>query len=32
MSYILSPDQVQSWHLHEGVEGKLMAQGRNMTG
>ena len=32
MSYILSPDQVESWHLHEGVEGKLMAQGRNMTG
>jgi quercetin dioxygenase-like cupin family protein len=32
MSYILRPDQVESWPLHEGVEGKLMAKGQNMTG
>ena len=32
MSYVLSPEQVESWTLHEKVEGKLMAKGQYMTG
>lgn len=32
MSYVRSPEQVESWPLHENVEGKLIVEGQNMTG
>lgn len=31
MSYVLKPDRVEGWLIHEGVESKLVAEGVNMT-
>jgi quercetin dioxygenase-like cupin family protein len=32
MEYIKNPEEVKGWVIHEGVEGKVVAEGRNMTG
>jgi quercetin dioxygenase-like cupin family protein len=31
MQYVKNPEHVEGWALHEGVEGKLVAEGQNMT-
>lgn len=32
MEYVISPDSVEAWQIHEGVTAKLVALGEKMTG
>jgi quercetin dioxygenase-like cupin family protein len=31
MAFVINPDEVEGWALHEGIEGKVVANGENMT-
>ena len=31
MPYVINPGEVDSWEVHEGIHGKVMADGKNMT-
>jgi len=31
MAFVINPDQVEAWPLHEGIEGKVVVNGDNMT-
>jgi quercetin dioxygenase-like cupin family protein len=31
VAYVIDPKSVEGWELHEGIEGKIIADGENMT-
>ena len=31
MAFVINPDEVEGWPLHEGIEGKVVVNGQNMT-
>ena len=31
MAFVINPAEIEAWPLHEGIEGKVVANGKNMT-
>jgi len=31
MRYVIDPEEIEGWPLHEGIEGKVVVNGKNMT-
>jgi len=31
VAYVIDPDAVDPWEIHDGIQGKVMVDGRNMT-
>ena len=31
MRYVIDPEEIEGWPLHEGIDGKVVVNGKNMT-
>ncbi len=31
MAFVIDPEEIEGWPLHEGIEGKVVVNGKNMT-